>query len=107
VHPAGPGPADLKGFSIRHGVYPKEVPGVTPLPMQVSVDELALPALPDIELIPLVAGSPYDFTLRAPVPFAGGGGRVGVFEYKSYVFPTGAVGLPVFAGAVFSPETPL
>ena len=107
VHPASPGPADLKGLSIRHGVYPKEVPGVTPLPMQVSVDELAVPPLPDIELVPVAAGRPFEYTLRAPAPFGGGGGRVGVFEYKSYLFPAGAVGLPVFAGAVFSPETPL
>lgn len=111
VHPASPGPADLKGLSIRHGILPKETPGVTPLPMQVSVDELAMPLLPDIELVPVAAGRPFDFILRAPSPSAlgggGGGGRVGVFEYRSYLFPAGAVGLPVFAGAVFTPETPL
>ena len=106
-HPAGPGPADLKGLSLRHGIYPKEGPGVTPPPMQVTVDDLAIPRQPDVELVPLAAGSAWEFTLRAPVPFLGGGGRVGIFEYRSYVFPTGAVGLPVFAGALFSPETPL
>jgi hypothetical protein len=107
AHPASPGPADLKGLSIRHGIYPKETPGVTPLPMQVSVDDLAIPLAADIELVPIAAGSPLDYTVRAPAPFPGGGGRIGVFEYRSYLFPAGAAGLPVFAGAIFSPETPL
>jgi len=107
VHPSSPGPVDLKGLSIRHGVYPKEVPGVTPLPMQVTVDELAVSILPDIELVPVAAGRPFDYTLRAEAPFGEGGGRVGIFEYRTYVFPTGAVGLPVFSGAVFSAETAL
>jgi hypothetical protein len=107
VHPASPGSPDRQGLSVRHGVYPKEVPGVTPLPMQVSADELAVPALSEIELVPVAAGRPFDYTLRAAAPFGEGGGRVGIFEYKSYAFPAGAVGLPVFMGALFSPETRL
>jgi hypothetical protein len=106
VHPTSPGPADVKGMSIRYGAYPKEVPGITPLPMSITVEDLVVPPVPDVELVPVVAGNPFDFTLRAPIAFQGGG-RVGVFAYASYVFPGGAVGLPVFAGAVFSPETPL
>lgn len=107
VHPASPGPAEWQGLSIRHGVYPKEVPGVTPLPMQVAVDGLAAPILPDMELVPVAPGRPFDYALRATASFGGGGGRVGVFEYRTYALPAGAVGLPVFSGAVFSPETPL
>ena len=77
--------------------------------MQVTEDELAVTAMPDLELIPVAAGRPFEFTLRTAALFSGGGGggRVGIFAYKSYLFPAGAAGLPVFAGAVFSPETPL
>lgn len=107
VHPASPASPGLKGLSVRRGVYPKEVPGVTPLPMQVTVDEFAVTVQSETELVPVAAGRPFAYTLRAAAPFGGGGGQVGIFEYKSYLLPAGAVGLTVFAGAVFSAETRL
>jgi hypothetical protein len=63
--------------------------------------------LADPELIPLAAGNPFDYTVRATAPFQGGGGRAGIFAYTCYLFPAGAAGLPVFTGALFSPETAL
>jgi hypothetical protein len=107
VHPASPGAPDRHGMSLRHGINPKAVPGITPPPMEVQFEELPLPPLTGTELVALNPGSPLSFTLRAPVTFVGGGGRVGIFGYHSYLHPDGAAGQPVFAGAVFSKETPL
>ncbi|HKP96591.1 MAG TPA: hypothetical protein VJ385_12605 [Fibrobacteria bacterium] len=106
-HPASPGPRELKSLAIRHGVYPPQTPGVTPLPMEVEEEILDFQALPGPELVAVSTESPLEFTLRAPVVFTGGGGRIGVFSYLCYLHPAGVAGLPVFAGAVFSPETVL
>lgn len=107
VHPASPGPADLIGLSLRHGIQPPRTPGVTPLPMEVEEESLAVQPLPEPELVPVGKDKPLEFTVRAPIAFQAGGGRVGIFSYRCYLHPAGAAGLPVFAGAVFSGETRL
>jgi hypothetical protein len=107
VHPASPFHPDRKSLLVRHGVYPKEIPGFTPLPMDVEESILEVPLLTATELVPVSAESPLEFTLRAPVAFSGGGGRVGIFSYRCYALPSGVAGLNVFAGAVFSQESPL
>ena len=107
VHPNSPGSEELKSLSIRHGVYPKTTPGVTPLPMEVQEEILAITPLSNPELISISAENPLEFTVRAPVTFTEGGGRVGHFSYSCYLYPSGTAGLPIFVGAVFSPETPL
>lgn len=107
VHPASPSAVAAKSLALRHGILPKEVKGVTPPPMEVEEEFLEVAPLAETELVPVSADLPLEFTIRAPSSTQGGNGRVGIFSYTCYALPSGAAGLPVFTGAVFSKETVL